>query len=309
MLFTRLLRIFADLFCDMDLVITYVNGNDPFWQSQYQKYTNTPILEKRFRDWGTLVYLFRGIETFMPFIRKVHLVVSSPSQIPSWIDTQTVNIVLHEDIIPKEYLPTFNSNTIEMHLHKIKDLDEHYLYFNDDIFPIAPLSEETFFRNGKGVIRMSSHYFACGMFKKICRNSDKMARKALSMRKSARFLRPQHICAPMIRKECETIYNLLENEIKASLTRTRTEKNITQYMFTVYSYLKGKIINEKIAKKHFSAAVTSPYKIAKFINKPDCGLICINDVKLSSGRFTEFKEVLHNSFQAKFPKKSIYEKA
>ena len=45
----------------MDIVITYVNGLDPLWQQDYQQHTNTPILEKRFRDWGTLQYLFRGI--------------------------------------------------------------------------------------------------------------------------------------------------------------------------------------------------------------------------------------------------------
>ena len=45
----------------MDIVITYVNGLDPIWQKEYSEFTNTPILEKRFRDWGTLKYLFRGI--------------------------------------------------------------------------------------------------------------------------------------------------------------------------------------------------------------------------------------------------------
>ena len=38
----------------MDIVITFVNGLDPVWQREYEEYTNTPILEKRFRDWGTL---------------------------------------------------------------------------------------------------------------------------------------------------------------------------------------------------------------------------------------------------------------
>ena len=66
----------------MDIVITYVNGLDPVWQKDYEQHTNQPVLEKRFRDWGTLRYLFRGIEMNMPFIRKVHLVVSHESQVP-----------------------------------------------------------------------------------------------------------------------------------------------------------------------------------------------------------------------------------
>ena len=146
----------------MDVVITYVNGLDPVWQKSYEKYTNTPILEKRFRDWGTLKYLFRGIEKNMPFIRKVHLVVSGESQVPEWVNRDEVNVVLHSDIIPAEYLPTFNCNPIEMHLHRIKDLDEEYLYFNDDMFPMRACKPTDFFRDGKGVIgRIISLLWIC----------------------------------------------------------------------------------------------------------------------------------------------------
>ena len=120
----------------MDIVITYVNGLDPLWQQDYQQHTNIPILEKRFRDWGTLQYLFRCIEINMPFIRKVHLIVARESQIPQWLNQDTVNVVLHKDIIPEQYLPTFNCNPIEMNLHRIKGLDEEFIYFNDDIFPV-----------------------------------------------------------------------------------------------------------------------------------------------------------------------------
>ena len=60
----------------MDIVITYVDGNDLSWQRDYEKYTDVPAMTKRYRDWGTLKYLLRGIETNMPFIRNVYLVVS-----------------------------------------------------------------------------------------------------------------------------------------------------------------------------------------------------------------------------------------
>ena len=55
----------------MDIVITYVNGLDPIWQRDYEKHTNQPVLEKRFRDWGTLQYLFRGIAENMPLLSIV----------------------------------------------------------------------------------------------------------------------------------------------------------------------------------------------------------------------------------------------
>ena len=211
----------------MDIVITYVNGLDPEWQKEYEAHTNTPILEKRFRDWGTLKYLFRGIEKNMPFIRKVHLVVSGESQVPEWLNRNEVNVVLHQDIIPQHLLPTFNCNPIEMHLHNIKDLDEEYLYFNDDMFPVGDCKPTDFFRDGRPVIGYYRHLFASGMYKKICRNSDRLARKALGIKSSLCFTRPQHICSPMLKSQCEELYAKVEDEIrKTSATRTRTEENL-----------------------------------------------------------------------------------
>lgn len=292
----------------MDIVITYVDGNDPAWKQDYEKYTNVPVMEKRFRDWGTLKYLLRGVEKNMPFIRNVYLVVSHRSQVPHWADTEHLKIVLHEDIIPQEYLPTFNSNTIETHLHRIEGLDEEYLYFNDDLFPVAPCNREDFFRNGKGVLGFKKHFLAWGMYKKICRNSDRLARKALGMGQSCGFLRPQHICTAMLRSECEMVYESVKDDILKSLSRTRTSQNVTQYMFLVYQYLKGRMINERISSKHCSLAVATPEKVASYILEPKRNVLCINDVRLSEEKYESLRTVIHQSFEKLFPQKSKFEK-
>lgn len=291
----------------MDIVITYVDGLDPVWQKSYEQYTNTPILEKRFRDWGTLKYLFRGIEKNMPFIRKVHLVVSGESQVPQWINRNEVDVVLHSDIIPQEYLPTFNCNPIEMHLHRIKDLDEEFLYFNDDMFPMKECKPTDFFRNGKGVIRVSYHVLALDMFKQICRNSTHAAREALGLRPTFYFMRPQHICSPMFKSECEELYNKVEPAIRKSISRVRTGENLNQYLFLDYMYLKGKIINERISKKHFSVGVVSANKLRKFVTRPTHKMACINDVQLTEERYVELRKVLLDSFDELLPNKSKFE--
>ena len=291
----------------MDIVITYVNGLDPEWQKSYEKTTNTPILEKRFRDWGTLKYLMRGIEANMPFIRKVHLVVAQESQIPEWVNREKVNVVLHSDIIPEKHLPTFNCNPIEMHLHRIEGLDEEYLYFNDDIFPLKPCKPTDFFDNGQALLGMSRHLFAFDMFKKICRNSDVVARKALGKRPQITFLRPQHVCTPMLKSECCELYEGVEQDIRSSISKTRTAKNISQYIFLNYMYLKGKLINRRLSKRHFSLGITSVEKLRKFIINPDRMFTCINDVQLSEERYEELRRVLTESFETRFPNKSKFE--
>ena len=291
----------------MDIVITYVNNLDAEWQKDYEKYTNTPILEKRFRDWGTLKYLMRGIEKNMPFIRKVHLVVARESQIPAWINRENVNIVLHSDIIPVEYLPTFNCNPIEMHLHRINGLDEEYLYFNDDFFPLKPLKPTDFFNNGCGILGISRHMLALNMFKKICRNSNRIARKALSLKPSLFFLRPQHICSPMLKSECEELYNKVKSDIAASMTLTRKSNNLNQYLFLDYMYLKGKLRNKRLSKKHFSLGIASKSEMRKFLENPTHSLVCINDVQMSEKSYIDIRKSLLETFEHILPNKSKYE--
>lgn len=292
----------------MDAVITYVDGNDPVWKKDYEKYTNVPVMDKRFRDWGTLKYLLRGIQSKMPFVRNVYLVVSHPSQVPDWVDKEQLKIVQHKDIIPDEFLPTFNCNPIEMHLHRISGLDEEYLYFNDDMFPVGECRPEDFFRDGKAVIGYYRHFFASGMYKKICRNSDRLARKVLGMKPSCFFTRPQHICSPMLKSQCEELYALVEEDIrKTSAERTRTEDNLNQYLFMDYMNYKGLVLHHKISNKHFSVSVASPESLRDFLNNPTRNLVCINDVRLSESRYEKLRGAILDAFESIFPEKSRFE--
>ena len=249
----------------------------------------------------------RGIEKNMPFIRKVHLVVARESQVPEWVNRNEVNIVLHKDIIPAKHLPTFNCNPIEMHLHRIEGLDEEYIYFNDDIFPLKPCKATDFFIDGRATLGMSRHLFAFNMFKKICRNSNRIARKAIGLKPSVCFLRPQHICTPMLKSQCEELYQKVETEIISSLTKTRSSNNLNQYMFLDYMYLRGMLINKRMSKKHFSLGVASEDKIRKYIQSPKHSLVCINDVQMSEESYNEIRRTLLNTFEQVLPEKSRFE--
>ena len=50
--------------------------------------------------------------------------------------------------MPKDALPTFNSNAIEMRIHNIKGLSENFVLFNDDFFIIDEINPDIFFKNG-----------------------------------------------------------------------------------------------------------------------------------------------------------------
>ena len=128
--------------CEIDFVLTWVDNTDPIWQEQFNFYkSKTPNANKsnaadvsRFRDWGLLKYWFRSIEMYTPWVRKIFFVTCG--QHPSWLNTDNQRLVLvdHKDYIPKQYLPCFSSRPIELNFHRINDLSEYFIYFNDDEF-------------------------------------------------------------------------------------------------------------------------------------------------------------------------------
>ena len=135
----------------IDFVIPWVDGSDPKWIEEYNRYiTKDKAIDARnfrYRDWDNLQYWFRGIEKFTPWVNKIYFITWG--HIPKWLNSKhpKLTIVKHEDYIPKEYLPVFNVNPIEINLHRIKGLAEKFVYFNDDTFIIKPSSQERFFKN------------------------------------------------------------------------------------------------------------------------------------------------------------------
>lgn len=131
----------------IDFVITWVDGSDPKWLKEKSIYTGTDSIKDacRYRDWDLLRYWFRGVEKFAPWVNKIHFVTWG--HLPSWLNTEhpKLNIVNHLDFIPHKYLPTFNSHTIELNLHRIAGLSDKFVYFNDDMFLTNYVEEADFF--------------------------------------------------------------------------------------------------------------------------------------------------------------------
>jgi len=292
----------------MDVVITYVDGRDPLWLADFRETLGIdPPLAKRYRDWGMLRFLFRGIERYLPYARKLFLVVARDSQVPSWVDRRRVQVVVHEAFVPTEYLPTFSSCTIEMFLHRIPDLDERFLYFNDDIIPVSDCPEEDFFPDGRPAIGFSRHLLAPAYFKRVCRNCDRLARRAANVDPEACFFRPQHGATPMLRSACEQAFAAVEAEIRATIAPVRQMDSLCQYFYSDYMLLSGMTLNRPQSKRHFSLAVASMGRICNFLAEPDRKLVCINDVQMPEKRYQHCRARLLSALERRFPQRSDYE--
>lgn len=136
----------------IDFVVTWVDGDDPAWleeRSRYMSAENTAAnAVNRYRDWDLMKYWFRGVEKFAPWVNKVYLVTWG--HYPEWLNVEhpKLKIVSHEDYIPQECLPTYNSNVIELYMHRIPDISEQFVVFNDDILLTDYVKEVDFYRKG-----------------------------------------------------------------------------------------------------------------------------------------------------------------
>lgn len=126
---------------DIDMVFTYVNGNDSKFIKKiniYQKKYNIKKEEiiKRYNDINEINYAIKSVIKYIPFIRKI-FVVTDNQQLNidiSLYKIKPIIIIDHKEIIDNKYLPTFYSDVIESYIHNIPDLSEIFLYNNDDCF-------------------------------------------------------------------------------------------------------------------------------------------------------------------------------
>lgn len=134
----------------IDFVLLWVDGDDPAWREAFLNARkaagrDADLSAIRFRDWQTLPYWFRAVERFAPWVQRIHLITWG--HLPAWLDTShpKLHIVRHEEYLPGEYLPSFNSNTLELNIARIEGLAERFVLFNDDTFLTRPCRPDDFF--------------------------------------------------------------------------------------------------------------------------------------------------------------------
>jgi len=325
----------------VDFVLPWVDGNNPVWRSSYNKYAGIEgdSAEIRFRDWNLLRYWFRGIEKYAPWFRKIFFVTSG--ELPEWLNTEHPRLrwIKHEDYIPGKYLPTFNVNTIELNLHRIADLSEHFVYFNDDTFILGEVEETRFFRNGLpcdygvmtakpasgGIIHM-----AINDLEVIGKHFDKhtVMKKNFSKWFSLKYgkrifnnilLYPwkdfsgfvdSHLPNAFLKSAFTRIWDMESQMLdQTSLSKFRTNDDVNQWLIKYWQLAEGDFYPLNTAKNTFVSDINdSTYqKISEFIRSREYNMICLND-SLDISDFIKCRDTIKKSFEDILPEKSSFEK-
>lgn len=151
----------------VDAIITWVDGQDPSHQKKLQNTLSHLGIQRpvsasptRYNACGEIDYCLFSILRYAPWIRKIFIVTDNQAP-PIYQKLQTsafaekIELIDHQVIFEgyEDYLPTFNSLSIEAMLWRIPNLSERFIYFNDDCFLLNPVNYEDFFQENTIVLR------------------------------------------------------------------------------------------------------------------------------------------------------------
>lgn len=327
----------------IDFVIMWVDSNDPKWQAEKAKYTpssNTDSSIRRYRDWDNLQYWFRGVEKYAPWVNNIYFVTCG--HIPKWLNTNhpKLKVVKHSDFMPKEYLPTFSANPIELNLHRIKGLSENFVFFNDDFFIINPVKPTTFFKKGLpcdsacmcAYVPGGSSDVVGGLFS----NDMKIINEHFSFRKTVmknffkwfntkngkylynnlvfsaydKFIGIHFLHLPASFQK-STYKELWKKEYQVlnqtSLNKFRCSDDVNQWLIKYWQICKGNFIPRNVNWGKYYEYNMGYDVLEKTIMGKKYKTTCINDT-VSDDEFEQAKNITNKIFEKKFPNKSEFER-
>lgn len=303
---------------DIDFVVLWVDGSDPKWLAEKSRFSPLKIDDSnsinRYRDWGLMKYWFRAVEKFAPWVRTVHFVTWG--HLPLFLNSNApkLHIVNHQDYMPKEYLPTFSANPLELNLHRIPGLADHFVFFNDDMFLLREMQPAAFFHWKTGCPRTQAselpicftdnevwQYLVANDITIINRNFskiktlsryfwkflnfrypiiDNIRTLALSMLFPKNFYgfknfhSPAAYCKSNFQSLWEREFDVLHN---TCLHKFRNKEDVNQWLVLWWQVASGQFSPRRMRTLTFAPSDKNVAKLQQVILDQKVELICIND--------------------------------
>lgn len=332
----------------IDLVIPWVNGDDPVWQAERKQISKNYHVNKkansdvRYESWDNLQYIFRGIEKFMPWVNKIFFVTYG--HLPEFLNQAhpKLKIVKHSQYIPAKYLPTFNSNVIELNYHRIEELSEHFVLFNDDCFPLHPIRSEYYFRNGipcdeavespimpvdVGIISNYASYVKANNVLFINRHFKKREvqeknwekwyseeygellerNKGLNYWNNFAGFHDYHMPVPLKKSTLKRIWDIEGEQLDmVSRNQFRAASDLSQCIVRYWQLCMGDFIPQKSVGKPYLVTIKNCDQIAEEIKSQVSQMICLTE-DCTPEEFIKIKKSINTALQYVFPEKSSFE--
>lgn len=250
----------------------------------------------------------------------------------------------HADYIPAGYLPTFHSNTIELNFHRIPNLSEHFVLFNDDMFLLRPVAPDFFFRRGLPVIPCDlgiPRWLGCSNISRIVLNNSGILKWSLDVEKLVRknifkfadvralgFARAAknvlsfavnrvviqgtfgHLPLSYLKSTFEEIWKAQPGVMeRTSANRFRTDDCVNHWLASSWNMVSGRFCpaNEKRRGEFLLLDEKSLPAVCDIVRRQKAPLLCLND-KGSDVTPDRCFEEISAAFESILPGKSSFEK-
>lgn len=256
----------------IDIVYLWVDGSDKKWAAEKNKWlrqlsgnkfivadAKASATNARWRDNGEFKYSLRSVAECLPWVNHIYIITGF-GQVPKWLNTKhpKITIVPHEQIIPADALPTFNSTSIEMCIPNIPGLSERFLLMNDDMMFNRRVNPEFFFdHHGRAIVNHGNNHRVPADIDAWIERSEQYTAKLIRCAKLIHDVfgrdmyrpRPSHGIDPYIKSswiECIS-HPLIKPYVEWQIrNKFRTRDDIQRWMINLYDVIRGRAVLRRV---------------------------------------------------------------
>lgn len=324
----------------VDMVYLWCDGNEAAfkkrkdeWLQQEKYYDEYFMGEQRFFDNDELKYSLRSLEQYAPWINHVFIVTDR--QIPKWLATndKRVSIIDHAQIMPNSNIPCFNADVIERYIAFIPELQEHFIYGNDDTFFGRPVNRSFFFDQGQPIMRLKRQFTAEEKYtlKEVTAIVKKKNAPWKQLLNSWRLLMERnnleevtvlnrwHNIDAYTKSEYQKVFAKYYDVLNKNTPKFRTENDVERIVFSMEPVLSGRaklkmvhtltrgqkiksMLSGKSIEGYYATERLKSLLAIKFLHPK---VFCINDEGIGTART---KKRMRDFLKGMFPQKSSFEK-
>ena len=245
--------------------------------------------------------------------------------------------------MPFEYLPTFSANPLELNLHRISGLAEHFVYFNDDMFLLRPLEPSTFFHSITGLPRtQATELPVCFKDNEVweylvandmCVINNHFSKHSVLLHNFSKFINWRYPVIDNLRtlfmygffpKEFygfknfhapaayrkATFWEVWEKEREllnnTSMNKFRSKEDVNQWLLLWWQVVSGSFLPRRMNTITFAPNESNINRLQQIIQRHMCELICIND-PLQCSAPEDLAAKIQEAFEKLLPEKSSFE--
>ncbi len=248
-----------------------------------------------------------------------------------------LHLVDHREIIPEQFLPTFNSVVIERYIHKIPSLAEYFVYFNDDFYLTNFVGQERFFKDGLPCdIAAFSYNPSWSQWYKTLKNNSLLINRHFDKKEVMRQyhdkwfdkryggkavwnyllyfygqfipLRTPHNAQPYLKTTFDEVWDAVGKELtETSGNRFRARTDLTPELFRTWQICRGNFspYNTYRDTKMFPLMIR-PKQAVKAVRNQSYKLVCLND-NVHIRHYDAVLDCLRMAFEEILPEKSGFE--